>query len=45
MHISLDIKPGIGLSSLLFDASMADAEKIFGKTEEIQLIDDIGFVA
>lgn len=41
MYIPLDIKPGIGLSTLLFGASMADAEKIFGKTEEIQLINDI----
>ncbi len=41
MPSPLEIKPGIGLSSLNFGASMADAEKIFGKTEEVQLIDGI----
>ena len=41
MSFPLEIKPGIGLSDLMFGASMADAEKIFGKTEEVQLIDDI----
>ncbi len=41
MFLPLEIKPGIGLSNLLFGSSMNDAEKIFGKSEEIQLIDDI----
>lgn len=38
---SLEIKPGIGFSDLLFGASMAEAEKAFGKTGEVQLMDDI----
>lgn len=41
MFLPLEIKPGVGLSNLLFGSSMNDAEKIFGKSEEIQLIDDI----
>jgi len=41
MNIRLEIIPGIGLSTLLFGSSMADAEKIFGKTEEVQLIDEL----
>lgn len=41
MYEKLEIKPGIGLSSLLFGATMAQAELVFGKPEEIQLIDDI----
>ncbi len=40
MNISLQIKPGIGLSELLFGASMSDAENTFGKTQEVQIIDD-----
>ena len=40
MLLQLEIKPGIGLSSLTFGASMADAEKVFGANEEVQLIDD-----
>ena len=36
-----EIKPGIGFCTLLFGASMADAEKAFGKPKDIQLIDDI----
>ena len=38
---TFEIKPGIGISTLLFGASMAEAESVFGKTEEIQLIDEI----
>lgn len=41
MKSTLEIKPGIGLSSLAFGASMDEAEKSFGKPEDIQLIDDI----
>jgi hypothetical protein len=41
MDIPLEIKPLMGFSTLLFGASMADAEKVFGKTEEVQLIDHI----
>ena len=41
MHSKLEIKPGIGLSALLFGASMNESEALFGKPEEIQLIDDI----
>lgn len=41
MKTKLEIKPGIGLSSLLFGASMEEAEKTFGKPEDAQLIDDI----
>ncbi|MCE9540233.1 MAG: hypothetical protein K8R85_13600 [Bacteroidetes bacterium] len=41
MNIRLEIIPSIGLSSLLFGSSMADAEKIFGETEEVQLIDEL----
>jgi hypothetical protein len=41
MHTQLEIKPGIGLSSLLFGATMAEAEKTFGQPEDAQLIDDI----
>jgi hypothetical protein len=37
----LEIKPCIGLSSLTFGADMADIEKILGKPEEIELLDDI----
>ncbi len=41
MCFPLEIKPGAGLSPLLFGATMNDAEKFFGKTQEAQLIDDI----
>lgn len=41
MSVQLDIKPGIGLSGLLFGATMSDAEKRFGKAEEVELLDDI----
>ncbi|MGZ4034119.1 MAG: hypothetical protein ACXVPU_06430 [Bacteroidia bacterium] len=41
MSISLEIKPVLGLSNLLFGASMAEAEKVFGKAEESELLDDI----
>lgn len=41
MYISFEIKPCIGFSALLFGASMADAEIVFGKTDEVQLIDEI----
>lgn len=41
MNSKLEIKPTIGLSELLFGETMAKAEKMFGKPEEIQLIDDI----
>lgn len=41
MKSTLEIKPGIGLSSLAFGASMDEAEKNFGKPEDAQLIDDI----
>jgi len=37
----LEIKPCIGLSELLFGASMEDTEKMFGKTTDIDLFDDI----
>lgn len=40
MSTSLEIKIGIGLSNLLFGATMDDAEKIFGRAEETELIDD-----
>jgi hypothetical protein len=41
LSVQLDIKPGIGLSALLFGATMGEAEKIFGKPEEVELLDDI----
>ena len=37
----MEIKPVLGLSNLLFGASMSEAEKIFGKAEESELLDDI----
>jgi len=36
-----DIQPGIGFSSLAFGSYMQDAENIFGKPEEIVLLDEI----
>lgn len=41
MHIPLEIKPGLGISSLLFGSTMAEAEETFGKAEEVQLIDEL----
>lgn len=41
MPILLEIKPGIGITSLLFGSTMSDAEKAFGQPEDNQLIDDI----
>lgn len=41
MNASLEIKIGIGLSNLMFGASMVDAEKVFGTAEETELVDDI----
>ena len=37
----MEIKPLLGLSSLLFGTSMAEAEKVFGKAEESEVMDDI----
>ncbi|MES2591775.1 MAG: hypothetical protein V4608_07815 [Bacteroidota bacterium] len=41
MPTQLEIKPGIGLTALLFGSTMSDAEKAFGQPEDTQLIDDI----
>ena len=41
MNITLEIKPVLGLSNLLFGASMSEVEKVFGKAEESELLDDI----
>lgn len=41
MHIPFEINPCIGLSALQFGASATDAEKLFGKAQEVQVIDDI----
>ncbi|MDQ3048080.1 MAG: hypothetical protein M3R27_11065 [Bacteroidota bacterium] len=41
MIAELEIKPCIGLASLLFGATMKEAEKEFGKAEEIEQMDDI----
>ena len=41
MSSIFEIKPVLGLSDLLFGASMADAEKVFGKAEESEFLDDI----
>jgi hypothetical protein len=41
MDTLLEIKPQIGFSSLLFGATMVDAQKIWGEPEDIQLIDEI----
>lgn len=40
MHIPFHINPCIGLSALKFGASTTDAEKLFGKALEVQVIDD-----
>lgn len=37
----IEIKPDIGINDLVFGASMQDAEQIFGKPEDIELLDDI----
>jgi hypothetical protein len=37
----LEIKPVLGLSDLLFGSTMADAEKVFGKAEESEFLEDI----
>ncbi len=37
----MEIKPGIGISILTFGSSMADAEKAFGKPEEIASLNEI----
>lgn len=41
MSSIFEIKPVLGLSDLLFGASMAEAEKVFGKAEESEFLDDI----
>ncbi len=41
MNQHFEIKPVLGLSYLLFGASMSDAEKLFGKAEESEFLDDI----
>jgi TRAP-type C4-dicarboxylate transport system substrate-binding protein len=41
LNSPLEIKPVLGLSNLLFGASMAEVEKVFGKAEESELLDDI----
>ena len=41
MHIPFEINPCIGLSALQFGASTIEAEKLFGKAMEVQVIDDI----
>ncbi len=37
----MEIKPGIGISTLLFDTSMQEAEKVFGKADEVVKLDEI----
>jgi hypothetical protein len=41
MNEALEIKIGIGLSRLVFGASMKEAENVFGSANETELIDDI----
>jgi hypothetical protein len=41
LNPSLEIKPLIGLYDLSFGASMTEAEKVFGKAEETEFLDDI----
>ena len=41
MDSILEIKPGVGLSRLIFGASMKEAESLFGAAEEIEVLDDI----
>jgi len=38
---TIEIKPCIGIGNLLFKGSIADAELVFGKPEDIQLLDEI----
>ena len=38
---TLDIKPGIGLANLKFGISMVDTERIIGKPDEIELLNEI----
>ena len=37
----LEIKPGIGFSTLLFGSSMKEAKKIFGKADKVSLDDGL----
>jgi len=39
--IAIEIKPFIGIGELAFGAGIADAEGIFGKPEDIQLLDEM----
>lgn len=41
MNVPLEIKPGIGLSDLLFGASVIESETVFGKPEEVDLLDEV----
>lgn len=41
LSTQLEIKPCIGLSNMVFGAAMPDIEKILGKPDEIELLDDI----
>lgn len=41
MDSILEIKPCVGLSRLIFGASMKEAESLFGAAEEIEVLDDI----
>lgn len=41
MNLTLEIKPSIGLSQLHFGQSCNHAETIFGKPDDIEIIDDI----
>jgi hypothetical protein len=38
---TLEIKPGKGLSNLLFGATMKEAQKLFGKPDDTELLDEI----
>jgi hypothetical protein len=41
MGLALEIKPVVGLCALPFGATMKEAEELFGKAEETELLDDI----
>ncbi len=41
MTATLEIKPGKGLSNLLFGATMKEAQKLFGKPDETEILDEI----
>lgn len=41
MDLQLEIKLGIGLSSLSFGASMQESEEVFGKANKEELVNDI----